>query len=343
MERPHGVTTNESLAHQTTFKIGGPADFFVSIDDEAMLRDVLQWAMVADTPVQVLGGGSNVVFTDAGFRGLVVQMATKGISVQESKKHVLVTVAAGVQWDACVAHTVEQGWWGLENLSAIPGSVGAAPIQNIGAYGVEVGAVMDSVRVYVPAERTFRILSADECSFSYRDSIFKHQTGQDLIVTAVTFRLTKMPHPITHYPDVARALASNANPSQAEIRKTIRNIRAQKFPDLTKVGTAGSFFKNPVVSSADYQRLQQQYPALPGYQTAHGVKLSAAWLIDNVAGARGARAGRVGTHDTQALVFVNHGGATAAELDAFANHIATTIYQKTGVMLEREVNFIAEK
>lgn len=343
MPRPECVKEQEPLAPYTTFKIGGPADFFASVTTQTELNDVLQWAHDKQLDIHVLGGGSNVVFADAGFRGVVVQLCLPGIKTVEKEDAVFVSVGAGVEWDELVAYTTVHGWWGLENLSAIPGSVGAAPIQNIGAYGVEVGERIESVRVVSAADRTEQVLSAADCQFGYRDSIFKQTVGRDLIVTEVTFKLSKQPTPVTHYPDVAAALAGNATPALSEIREAIVAIRAKKFPDLTKIGTAGSFFKNPIVSREQYEILKASYPNIPGHVVDEGVKLSAAWLIDTVASARGARAGDVGTHQHHALVFVNHAYATAAALDVFAHEIADTIKNKTGVTLEREVNFIAEK
>jgi len=339
--RPDCISENVPLAPYTTFKIGGQADFLATITSEEELIDVLTWSKQEDMSVMILGGGSNVVFADAGYRGLVLHINIKGIEVAEQNNKIFVTAAAGLEWDEFVSKMVKLNFSGLENLSGIPGKVGASPVQNIGAYGVEVGEKIILVRVYNPQTKNFSTLEKNECDFSYRHSFFKNEAGKNLIITAVTFLLDKKFKPVLGYPDLQKYF-SDSTPTIEKLRSAILEIRRHKFPDLGKVGTAGSFFKNPIIDSGHYARLTKVYPELPGYAQTRGVKVSAAWLIDNVAQAKGIREGNVGTHGSQALVFVNYGQATATELDIFATKISDLVFKKTGIQLAREVCFVGE-
>lgn len=342
-ERPDYIKNNVVLAPYTTFKIGGIADYFVNINNESELVSTLDWAIENSIPTMVLGGGSNVVFADAGYRGLVIRINNKGIKIEPTEAGMLVTVAAGEKWDKFVSQMVASNFSGLENLSGIPGKVGASPVQNIGAYGVEVGERIVSVYVYDMRTKKFFNLEKSECNFSYRHSIFKNNDGKNLIILAVTFLLDTTYKPILDYPDIKKYF-SGINPTVKEIREVILEIRSQKFPDVKKNGTAGSFFKNPIVDKDHYHELKKVYPALPAYLHTNGsFKISAAWLIDKVAKYKGKTEGNVGTHDSQALVFVNYNHATAKELDQFAKRIHNLVFERTGIKLEREVCFVSEK
>ncbi len=341
-DRPDYIQKDVILAPYTTFKIGGQADYFAKVHNEEQLVSTLTWAKANNLPVMILGGGSNLVFADAGYRGVVISIDSKGIDTVKTTDGVLVTVAAGEEWDEFVSSMITLHFFGLENLSGIPGTVGASPVQNIGAYGIEVGDTIISVRVYDPITNNFYNLEKDKCNFSYRNSFFKTEEGKNFVIVSVTFFLDKIYNPNLAYPDLKKYFAETQPPAAA-VRQTVLKIRSQKFPDLSQVGTAGSFFKNPIIDDSHYQQLKVNYPELPGYKHGEGVKISAAWLIDNVAKAKGLIDGTVGTHDKQALVVVNFGGATARELNAFANKISNCVYDKTDVRLEREVCFVAEK
>ena len=338
MSRPDSLQSNVPLAPYTTLQIGGPATFFARVTTVAELEAVYRYARAEQLPVTILGGGSNVLIADEGIAGVVVQIALTGRTVQsESDDAVVVTYAAGESFDAVVADTVAEGWWGLENLSHIPGTVGATPIQNVGAYGVEVSDHVQSVTVFDLVEQTVSELSAAECGFGYRTSCFKQAAGKRYVVTAVTFVLSKQPRPQLTYKDL-QPLAEQSEVSQADIRQAVIAVRAQKFPDWHRVGTAGSFFKNPTITAEQYQTLSSTYPDMPVYPTGDGAyKVALGWILDVVCGYKGYRVGTVGTYERQALVLINYGGATAAEVFAFASEIETTVYNKTNIAITWEV------
>lgn len=252
---------------------------------------------------------------------------------------VLVTAGAGEDWDGLVAETVEKGLWGLENLSAIPGTVGASPVQNVGAYGVEAKDVIDSVAVFDTRSKKLHTLTAAECAFGYRDSVFKHEQGGHLIVTSVTFRLSKQPNPKLGYPDVEKILNNTSSAlTPQHVRDAIIEIRSRKLPDVRSIGTAGSFFKNPILEQAAYDALRKRWPELPSFSTGTGkVKIPLAWILDHVLHLSGFREKNVGLWPAQPLVVVQYGGATAEEIDVFARSIAQKVFDATGICIEREV------
>lgn len=331
------------LSAHTTLKVGGNARFFVEATSVEELQAALRYAHEQSLPIYILGGGSNVLAPDGGWPGLVIKVGLKGVTHEETEQgHVVVTAAAGESWDALVAYTVERKWWGLENLSAIPGTVGATPVQNVGAYGVEVADLITAVAVIDTATGAEKTLSPTECQFRYRESIFKTEAGRRYLITAVTYQLSKTPAPKLEYKDLATYFAEHAeSPTLAAIREAVCAIRAQKFPDLATYGTAGSFFKNPVVSNETYQELTSRYPELPGYPQADGnVKVSLAWLLDRVCGLRGHQEGAVALFEKQPLVLVTRAATTQAEIDQFAKHVASLVLEKTGIEIEREVTQI---
>lgn len=334
------ITTAEPLRNHTTLKLGGPASYWTVVASEADVVEALTFAREHGIPATILGSGSNVLAADAGYAGLVIQMQLRGVTVlSETDATVTVEVGAGENLDAFIAHTVEQGWWGLENLSHIPGTVGATPIQNVGAYGVEVSQFVSSVRVYDTTTGEFVALGPHRCLFGYRDSVFKHEPER-YVVTTVTFTLAKLPMPRLQYRDLAERFADHT-PTQAEIRAAVIAIRAAKFPDWTVVGTAGSFFKNPVVDQATAHTLREQYPAMPMYEAPDGsMKLSLGWILDKVLGSRGERVGTVGLYEAQALVLIAYEGATTAEVQTFAQQIAARVFEKTNVTIEQEVTML---
>lgn len=291
---------------------------------------------------KVVGGGSNLILPPR-LRGPTILVALKGITVvQESLHSVTVTVAAGEPWHEWVQTALNSGWFGLENLALIPGTVGASPVQNIGAYGVEVSQFVTSVRVWDFSLGATRDLSASDCQFAYRDSLFKKPQGQSLLILSVTFHLPKQPawSPMLNYPDVkpleqaAREEGLALTPQR--VFDHVVAVRSRKLPDPSERPNAGSFFKNPVVSSRDYQQLLARFPALVAYPQSDGrFKLAAGWMIDQC-GWRGRRVGPVGVHERQALVLVNFGQASAAQLLALAQDIRCDVAATFGVELEIE-------
>lgn len=281
-----------------------------------------------------------MLVSDKGYNGLIIKIATQGIVFQKQKEDVLMKVEAGVLWDECVQVAVEHSLYGLENLSLIPGTVGAAPIQNIGAYGVEVGDYIDSVDVFNIETESFETIPKEKCNFGYRDSIFKKPEGKKYIVVGVNFLLSKQLTLKTEYKDIQEYFSLSGQEINLEsLRKAIIDIRTKKLPDLSVFGTAGSFFKNPVVKKEVIEILQKEYPLIPVYEIGilEYVKTSAAFLIDKVAGMKGARVGDVGTYENQALVLVNYGNATGEEVFTFAQKIQEQVKVKSGIDLEMEV------
>ncbi len=326
------------LSKHTTFKIGGAAEEFVSVTTELELEQAITYAKSNKQLWFVLGGGSNVLASDTGFPGLVIKNEISGITVvSETEETVVLTVGAGEALDDVVQQCVLKGYWGLENLSHIPGTVGAAPIQNVGAYGVEIESVVTAVRVLNTTTLEFRNFTVEECAFAYRDSFFKTDAGRKYVVSAVTFTLSKIPKPILDYKDLLPLQEKN-QVTLAEVRDAVIAIRSKKFPDWNQVGTAGSFFKNPVIATKHYQKLVTEYPDLPGFAvTADTIKIPLGWVLDKVCDIRGVRSGAVGSYAGQALVFINYGSATAAEVTQFAEKISKTVFDKTKISIEWEV------
>lgn len=326
------------LKEHTTFHIGGSADFFISVSTLAELESAVRWRKEQNLPITIIGGGSNMLVSDDGIRGLVIKIAILGIEyVKVGEYEAIVRVGAGVMLDDLVRDTVEKGYWGLENLSAIPGTVGATPIQNVGAYGIEVSSRITTVDTYDIETGTVRTFENVECAFGYRSSYFKTEEGKKCAITSVSFRVTRVPAPHLEYADLRRTF-SDRDPTQKEIRDTVIAIRSKKFPDWTVLGTAGSFFKNPFVSKAKHTELKTKYPDLPGYENADGtIKIPLGWVLDKMIHLRGERKGNVGSYEGQSLVIVNYGDATALEVDAFVSAIEKKVLETLGVTIEREV------
>lgn len=327
-----------SLRALNTFGIDAKAAHFLAVTDVAQLHAIYREPSLRATPRLILGGGSNLLLTKD-FSGLVLHIAMQGIAVTgEDEQQVFVTAQAGENWHAFVQWTLAQGLPGLENLSLIPGSVGASPIQNIGAYGSEVAEFFDSLTAFDMTSGELLYLSKADCGFAYRDSVFKHALRDRAIILEVRFALPKSWQPNLRYAELAAELASHgiANPSAQEIADAVIAIRTRKLPDPAKVGNAGSFFKNPVVSAEQRNSLLAQYPALVSYPQADGrYKLAAGWLIDQC-GWKGRSMGAAGVHENQALVLVNRGGANGADVLRLSNKIREEVQAKYGVMLEAE-------
>lgn len=336
------IEENVPLKDHTTFRVGGPARFFAVAHTFKELRELLAHARGHRLPILILGDGSNVLAPDRGWEGIVIKVALRGRDFREEPDgRVFATAAAGESWDDFVADCVSQGYGGLENLSGIPGLVGATPIQNVGAYGVEVKDVIEAVLVLDVARGESKRLTPRECEFGYRDSAFKKNAGR-YVVTSVSFRLGKPHVPKLHYRDLKEYFESfDHAPSLLEIRQAVIAIRSRKFPDLSVIGTAGSFFKNPTISPDELARLKSRFPELPHFPAGEGKeKISLAWLLDRVCNLRGVTHGTVGSFEHQPLVIVNRGGATADELRAFADYVASCVKEKTGIVIEPEVQIL---
>lgn len=323
-----------------TFGMDVRAANFCLLDDPAQLPAILASEPYRQGPVLWLGGGSNLLFT-RDYPGLVIKVALKGIRLlADDGDSVLVEAAAGENWHDFVQYTLAQGWSGLENLSLIPGTVGASPIQNIGAYGVEV---KDQLHEVVCADLRHGgrelVLSNADCRFAYRDSVFKQELAGQVLVTAVRFRLQRSFSPRIGYGDIQQQLAAmgvDGAPTAQQVSAAVIAIRQSKLPDPATLGNAGSFFKNPVVSQAEADALLLRFPTLPHYPQADGrVKLAAGWLIDQ-AGLKGHRDGDAGVHARQALVLVNHGQASGSQMWALAQKVQHSVRERYGVQLEPE-------
>jgi UDP-N-acetylmuramate dehydrogenase len=327
------------LAEFTTMHCHAVASNIVDIHKVEELIEALAWAEVRSLPVRVLGGGSNVVPT-SDIDGLVIVMRIRERSACVDGDVVHVRFGAGEVWHDVVEWTVSQGWGGMENMALIPGTVGAAPMQNIGAYGAEQAAIFEEIECYDRQARRIVRLNAEQCRFGYRESIFKHEYRDRMIITSVTYRLSTSPKINASYRDVSEELAAMgvAEPTISDVMNAVVSVRRRKLPDPVFIGNAGSFFKNPVVSSDVAERLRSAHADVPMYPQPDGrVKLAAAWLIDQC-GWKGARHGDAGVHDRQALVLVNHGAASGEEILALASAIQSSVLERFGISLEREVN-----
>lgn len=289
----------------------------------------------------VLGGGNNILFT-RDYDGVLLHPVARGVEIlADDGTNVTVRAEAGADWDELVAWTVERGLWGIENLSAIPGTAGAAPVQNIGAYGCEAGDAIERVEMFCVESGALLTLDRGHCDFGYRDSIFKRTLKGQVIITAIRLRLSRTPNPRLGYGDVEREVEALGGATLANIRAAICAIRRAKLPDPAVTGNAGSFFKNPVVDEAVAAILRADYPAMPCYPAPEPgkIKLAAGWLIDQ-AGMKGYTQGRAGVHDRQALVLVNRGGATGAEVLALARTVQERVKARFGIDIDTEVNIL---
>ncbi len=327
-----------ALAPMTTFGIGGPARWFAEATSESELLDAVRWARERELPLFVLGGGSNLLVADAGFAGLVVRVALKGIDAAAGAYR----VAAGEPWDSFVQRTVEDGCAGAECLAGIPGTVGGTPVQNVGAYGQEVAETIESVRALELESLEFRDLAARECGFGYRSSIFNTTERGRFVVTRVDYRLRPGGKPRVGYADLQRIFPVGSSPDLVEVAVAVRGIRQTKGMLLVDgdadCRSAGSFFKNPVVDEVFLGKLKEQLGLeIPSYPSEPGrVKLPAAWLIERSGFGKGFRQGRAGISSRHTLGLVNLGGATAVEILALRETIVGGVMKRFGIRLEME-------
>jgi len=331
---------NYPLRQSNTFGLDSTARMFIETDDPNELIISLYTNNINLKDLLILGTGSNILLSKPEL-GTVIHPVNTDISVlEESRDSVLIKCGAGRNWDEFVEWTVGKGFGGLENLSLIPGSVGAAPIQNIGAYGTEVAIWVESVHVVDLAEPRQFTLSRDECRFGYRDSIFKDPAHRLWLVWEVVFLLDKDPRVNLTYKPLRQEFPSMQPPDIREVREAVIRIRRSKLPDPAEIGNAGSFFKNPVISACQAGLLKEQYPDLPSYYHDPGtVKIPAGWLIEQC-GWKGFREGNTGVYEKQALVLVNFGGATAPELISLSKRITESVNKTFGIKLEMEVRVV---
>lgn len=335
MEKPTFILReNIALASLTTMGLGGPARYFAECTTLPDMRTCLMWALGEGLPVQVIGGGSNVLFADAGYRGLVLKMGFTGMTFSGDT----VEVAAGEDWDGFVQCCVERGLAGVECLSGIPGSVGGTPIQNVGAYGQEVKDTIVEVRALDRLTLSETSFAPAECDFAYRQSRFKGANGARFIVTSVTYRLDPSGQPQIRYPELRRHL-TDAQPTLAAVRDAVLGLRRSKSmvidPQDPNSRSVGSFFLNPVVSATAFAALQDRYPSIPHFPDAAGVKVPAAWLVEQAGFHKGLQRGGVGISERHALALVNRGGTTHQVL-ALAGEIRDAVEQTFGIRLVQE-------
>ena len=336
------VQEYKSIKPYNSFGIEVKSRYFVEVLTELDLQELLRSPIISQHELLVLGGGSNILFT-RDFDGLIIKMSIPGISIiPANSDEIIVSSGAGVVWNDLVNYCVSNGFAGIENLSLIPGTVGASPIQNIGAYGVELKDVFHSCKAYNISTGEPRIFSFDDCRFGYRDSIFKNELKNKYIITAVNFKLTKNGHINTQYGAIKEELAKRniIDPDISDISEVVASIRVSKLPDPSTIGNAGSFFKNPVIEQDEFQRLVRQFPDIVNFPAPGGkIKIAAGWLIEQC-GFKGKVVGNTGTWKNQALVIVNHGGATGHEVYSFSEQIIEKVDAKFGIRLEREVNIL---
>jgi UDP-N-acetylmuramate dehydrogenase len=323
-----------SLKDYSSLRTGGEGSL-VTVTDIDALQEALGHAKSAGLRAHILGGGTNSYFGEDLSKFLFIKLDLKGVIYTEVAGAVIVTAQASEVWDELVEACVALGLWGIENLSYIPGTVGAAPVQNIGAYGVELAEVFQSLTAYDTEDCALVTFGREECKFGYRDSIFKFSKGRYVIVS-VTLALNKEPHPVLHYKPLD--VFQGREVSLQEVRDAVIGVRTKKLPDWKEHPNAGSFFKNPIVDVEVSEYLKNLYPEMPMIQVVEGFKIPAAWLIEHVADMKGFRVGDIGTWPTQPLVIVNYGSATADDIDALAKEIRNRIHEKTGIILEQEVN-----
>lgn len=331
---------NFSLKNYNTFGLEVSAEYFFEYDSVHALVDFIKDNTLGSMPHFFLGGGSNVLFIN-NFKGLILYSKIGGYeTVYEDHDSVHVRVGAGVEWDDFVAWAVENNLGGIENLSLIPGHVGASPVQNIGAYGVEAKDVIDVVEAVNYTTGKICKFMNSECEFGYRDSIFKHAFKNNYVVTRVTFRLLKKPEFVLDYGNVKSALNEKFDAvSLQNIRETIIEIRESKLPDHKKIGNAGSFFMNPIISKKDFEDIKNNFDNPPHYLLDDGVKVPAAWLIDQC-GLKGYAIGGAQVNEKQPLVIINTGTATADDIVALSAHVRQTVRERFNIELKSEVNFI---
>lgn len=334
------VIHNYSLKQLNTFRIESVSTHFVEINSIDELLELREKELFKNNKILILGGGSNILFTK-NFDGLVIQPNIRGIEIiKEDSASIYLKIGAGEVWEELVEYAVQKCWGGIENLACIPGRVGAAPIQNIGAYGVELDSVFQTLTAVNLKNGEQKVFSQDECEFGYRTSIFKTRLRNEYFITDITLKLKRIPVLNLTYAALDDYLINNniPDPAMKDVFNAVLNIRKTKLPDPNKMGNAGSFFKNPLISKDDFDNLKKAFPQIKSYQQKDGsFKLAAAWLIENC-GWKGKRIGEVGVHEKQALVIVNYGAGDGRQIQLLAEQIMKSVNEKFHIKLKPEVN-----
>ncbi len=331
------ILENILLKDYTTFHIGGPARYFVSVKDTKELKEAIRFAKQKNIKFMILGGGSNILVSDQGFDGLAIK---NEIKKKEITTDGLAVFGSGENWDEAVSFAVSQGLGGLENLSGIPGTVGATPVQNVGAYGTEVKDTISYVNTLDSETLEEKTFTNAECQFGYRTSIFKKPEYKKYFITEVAFALKKDAPLNLEYKDVKNYFTAHSEltPNLQTVRSAVLEIRSGKFPNVKDFGLAGSFFKNPIVTVEKYQELLKNYPNVPNFPAGEGlVKVPLAWILDNVCQLKGYKTGNVGLYEKQPIVLTNYGGASCWEVQALSNYVKAQVKAKTGIEVEEEV------
>lgn len=336
------IQQNIPLRQYNTLGIDAIARYFATFTSVDELGELIEKNPIKGINPLILGGGSNILFKDH-VKGLVLKNNIPGLDiVKEDANHIYVKAGAGENWHRFVQHCLQRNWAGVENLSLIPGCVGASPMQNIGAYGVEIREVFEELEAWHIYDKKVHVFSVNDCAFGYRESIFKGKYRNEYVILNVTYRLNKKPRFHTSYGAVEQELERMGvqQVSIQAISQAVINIRTSKLPDPAKIGNAGSFFKNPSVAATIYKQLKKQFPGIVGYANADGtIKLAAGWLIEQ-SGWKGYRRGDAGVHEKQALVLVNYGNALGKDIYDLSEDVMKSVKAKFGVQLEREVNVV---
>lgn len=336
------IQENYSLKNLNSFGLDVQCDRYCKVTSNAEIKSLLSQMSIAPLPKLVLGGGSNMLFT-GNFKGLIIHNCIEGICVKaEDNDFIWITGGGGVNWHSFVMYCVDHGFGGIENLSLIPGCVGAAPIQNIGAYGIEIKDTFSELTAIDLKDGSIHKFNNEQCRFGYRDSIFKREGKNKYIIIDVTFRLTKHPKINVSYGAITSQLQETGiiEPTIKDVSNAVIAIRQSKLPDPKVIGNAGSFFKNPEITTVQFEMLKNNYVDIVGYKTSDNmIKVAAGWLIEK-SGWKGKRVGNTGMHDKQALVLVNHGNATGSELIEHAKRVQQSVKEKFNIELEMEVNII---
>lgn len=334
------IEENYSLEKHNTFRLPVKSRWFMEYANEEELERILRDEYFQESLSLHIGEGSNLLFMND-FNGIILHSVIKGITVEEETDDtVLLRAGAGERWDDVVAYAVSHGWGGIENLSLIPGEAGAAAIQNIGAYGVEMKEVVEMVEAYNQLSFEKRIFSNEECRYGYRSSYFKDEHNDPHIITYITLRLSKKPQLSVDYGDLKEELAKHPGSALQALRASVIAIRQQKLPDPDRFGNAGSFFMNPVIPASHFSKLKEQYPTIPSYPAAEGsVKVPAGWLIEQC-GFKGKSHGAVGVYEKQALILLNLGDARGHEIALVAESIRTAVHDRFGIAILPEVKYV---
>lgn len=332
-----------ALQPLNTFGLASTASLYTEVDSITELQSLIASDTFKNNKSLILGGGSNILLTDD-FAGLVIKNNIKGMeTIEQDDSHVIVKVGGGEIWHQFVLQAIENNWGGIENLSLIPGTVGAAPMQNIGAYGIEIKEVFESLTAVNLDNGEVRKFSKEQCRFGYRESVFKLEAKGQYFIADVTFRLTRANHQInTSYGAIKDVLSEKniTNPTIRDVSDAVISIRQSKLPDPKEIGNSGSFFKNPTIDKIDFEGLKIEFPDIPGYIVSENeIKVPAGWLIEQC-GWKGLRRGEIGVHKNQALVLVNYGGGKGSDIAALSKEIQQSVIDKFGIELTPEVNFI---